>query len=229
MCVSAGKLVTIFAAPDYPQHQAGDERFNNKASVLTLNYPSYSDSDYKITEYGAVERPPAPCFYDLDVPGSDDELNLGADDVASDVSEGCTTSAACSGARSANGSDVDDAEGAMDAEVNGSLQNVPEVEPATKDCSMDLEPCASPAAAQNHGTPASAAGGKADSELESAQLREAALSSCPTADSSVDKASKSEAVPENGNEGGMDEPVQLEDRSVGCKRDMSAAIACAVP
>lgn len=90
----AGQLVTVFSAPDYPQHQLGDERFENKACVLKLMQPSYCE--YERITYEAVPRPPAPCFYDLYVPGSDDELNIRSDDLASDVSDGAGTSAAMS-------------------------------------------------------------------------------------------------------------------------------------
>ena len=222
--VSAGKLVTVFSAPDYPQHQAGDERFNNKASVLTLNYPSYSDSDYEVTQYSAVERPPAPCFYDLDIPGSDDELNIGADGLASDVSEGFASSAVST----ANGSEVDDGRGKMDTEeVTGSLQNGPEHEPVANYCPMDLAPCPSTAAVQNHSTPTPTDVVKAICMVEAVQLQQTGPNSYASAKASVEAPKESEAVVEDGNQGGIDEPVELEERSVGCKTDMSsAAIAC---
>jgi hypothetical protein len=70
MCV--GKLVTVFSAPDYPQFQADDVRFNNTASVLRLKPDNYTD--YDVVTYSAVSRPPARCFYDLATPGSDSEL-----------------------------------------------------------------------------------------------------------------------------------------------------------
>jgi hypothetical protein len=73
--MDAGKLVTVFSAPDYPQFQCTEERFNNKASVLKLLHPGYSD--FKPITYSAAERPLSAPFYDLGLPGSDDEFIVG--------------------------------------------------------------------------------------------------------------------------------------------------------
>jgi hypothetical protein len=131
----AGKLVTVFSAPDYPQHQARDERFENKASVLQLKAPSYSDFDVPVP-FSAVPRPPAPCFYDLDLPGSDDELNLGADDAASDVSEGFASSVATS-VTSIEVADDDATEDMDTEEVSGMSVVLPEAGTGSKDSSME--------------------------------------------------------------------------------------------
>lgn len=224
MC--AGKLVTIFSAPDYPQHQAGDERFDNKASVLELKAPSYAE--YDVITYGAVPRPPATCFYDLDIPGSDDELNIGAaSDDGGDVSKGFASSVASS----VNGSGVDDAAETMDAEeVSGSLQAVPQQDPVAKDSGMDLGPGNSAAAVQNHSIPTSATL-NSDCMFEAEQLEDAAPNSCAaaaSADALVEKAPESDAGAEDDSEhGDMDASGELQESVVGYNVS-SAAIACAV-
>ena len=70
---SAGRLVTVFSAPDYPQFRCDDdERIKNTASVLKLLPPTYSE--YTVIEYSAVARPHATCCYDNTLPGSDAEM-----------------------------------------------------------------------------------------------------------------------------------------------------------
>lgn len=68
----AGKLVTIFSAPDYPQFQDADERFDNKASVLILKPPHHDE--YDISMFTAADRPAGQLFYSLDQLGSDEEV-----------------------------------------------------------------------------------------------------------------------------------------------------------
>jgi hypothetical protein len=88
----AGKLVTVFSAPDYPQFQAQEERFNNQASVIRLLPPSYAE--YEVVTFGAAPRPPGECFYDLEIPGSDDEMHPPGDE-ASDATDAIASSVDC--------------------------------------------------------------------------------------------------------------------------------------
>jgi serine/threonine-protein phosphatase 5 len=73
----AGKLMTVFSAPDYPQHLPDtQERYKNKAAVLVLNgIGDYACPDIK--QYDAVlPRPSASPYYELDVPDSDEEIEM---------------------------------------------------------------------------------------------------------------------------------------------------------
>ena len=72
----AGKLFTIFSAPDYPQFMADDaERYKNKAAVAVLTAPDYDTPVMK--QYEAVHpRPTATPYYDLYVNNSDEELEV---------------------------------------------------------------------------------------------------------------------------------------------------------
>ena len=72
----SGKLMTVFSAPDYPQHLPEEiDRFKNKASVFVL----HADSDYsnpEVKQYEAVlPRPEVSPYYDLGVPDSDEEID----------------------------------------------------------------------------------------------------------------------------------------------------------
>ena len=117
----AGKLVTVFSAPDYPQHQADEkgapplpeDRFNNKASVLELLPCDYTT--YNVHTYAAAPRPAAKCYYDLSVPGSDEDVPepAPAGAAASDASGGGSGAASDAGGSSAAvGGEVDSAAGA---------------------------------------------------------------------------------------------------------------------
>lgn len=60
-----GKLITVFSAPDYPQHQDGGTRTNNKAAVVILSAPDYATP--RPVQFEAVlPRPYAPVFYDME-------------------------------------------------------------------------------------------------------------------------------------------------------------------
>jgi len=93
----AGRLVTVFSAPDYPQFQEepAAERYNNAASVLRLLPPTYAA--YDVITYSAVPRPAATCFYEMVAPGSDDEMVAGEGDMireeGSELSRGVCASA----------------------------------------------------------------------------------------------------------------------------------------
>ena len=78
----AGRLITVFSAPDYPQFMAdGAQRYRNKASVAVLSGPDYNKPE--MTQYEAVPRPDKLTpYYDLFVNDSDEELEA----VASGVS-----------------------------------------------------------------------------------------------------------------------------------------------
>ncbi|CAL8460824.1 g355 [Coccomyxa elongata] len=81
----AGCLMTVFSAPDYPQFQTdGQERYHNLGAVAVLRGPSWDTPSF--VQYEAVHpRPQVEATYEYnDVPGSDEEMELGA--VGSDVS-----------------------------------------------------------------------------------------------------------------------------------------------
>jgi serine/threonine-protein phosphatase 5 len=54
--LAAGKLMTVFSAPDYPQFMAAsEERYNNKGAVALLSAPTWAVPEF-IT-YEAAPRP----------------------------------------------------------------------------------------------------------------------------------------------------------------------------
>eukprot|EP00890_Picochlorum_soloecismus_P005004 jgi/Picsp_1/5504/NSC_02863-R1_serine threonine-protein phosphatase 7 len=71
----AGKLVTVFSAPDYPQFICADtERYRNKAAVIVLSAPDYSTPTIKQFE-AVLPRPCVQPYYDIDdTPDSDEEF-----------------------------------------------------------------------------------------------------------------------------------------------------------
>ena len=74
---ASGKLMTVFSAPDYPQHLPDDvDRFKNKAAVFVLS----SEGDFAIPEVkqweAVLPRPESSPYYDLGVPDSDEEIEL---------------------------------------------------------------------------------------------------------------------------------------------------------
>ena len=73
---SAGRLMTVFSAPDYPQFMAQDaKRYCNKAAVAVLTGPDYDTPTMK--QYEAVHpRPEGKPYYDLFVNDSDEELEV---------------------------------------------------------------------------------------------------------------------------------------------------------
>lgn len=52
----AGKLMTVFSAPDYPQFQEGPERLVNKAAVALLSAPDWATP--RMVQYDAVQPRP---------------------------------------------------------------------------------------------------------------------------------------------------------------------------
>lgn len=44
--VNAGKLITLFSAPDYPQFQASEDRYYNKGAYIVLEPPDFSDPHF---------------------------------------------------------------------------------------------------------------------------------------------------------------------------------------
>ncbi|XP_024396295.1 serine/threonine-protein phosphatase 7 isoform X2 [Physcomitrium patens] len=76
--VKAGKLITLFSAPDYPQFQASGERYNNKGAYIVLEAPDFSTPHF--FEFEAVQpRPKVTPYYDfVNSIDSDEELDLGS-------------------------------------------------------------------------------------------------------------------------------------------------------
>ncbi|XP_062191931.1 serine/threonine-protein phosphatase 7-like isoform X2 [Phragmites australis] len=81
--VECGKLITLFSAPDYPQFQASEDRYNNCGSYIVLNPPDFATPVFHSFE-AVKPRPAAHPYYDFEeVIDSDEELNLGAMDNGS--------------------------------------------------------------------------------------------------------------------------------------------------
>ncbi|KAG2408896.1 Serine/threonine-protein phosphatase [Vigna angularis] len=74
--VDSGKLVTVFSAPDYPQFQATEKRYNNKGSYVVLEPPNFDNPIFH--GFSAVTpRPKVNAYYDYEeVIDSDEELDL---------------------------------------------------------------------------------------------------------------------------------------------------------
>eukprot|EP00803_Ostreobium_quekettii_P007746 evm.model.scf_1668.1 EVM.evm.TU.scf_1668.1 scf_1668:79-3299(+) len=92
--VEAGRLMTIFSAPDYPQFIEGEERYHNQGAVAVLTAPTYAVPEIK--QFSAVlPRPDAQPYYDISaVPESDEELppfdgtsQAGSDAGGSEITE----------------------------------------------------------------------------------------------------------------------------------------------
>ncbi|OWM66512.1 serine/threonine-protein phosphatase 7 [Punica granatum] len=81
--VESGKLITLFSAPDYPQFQATEERYNNKGAYIVLEPPDFDNPEFH--SFSAVTpRPKANPYYDFEeVIDSDEELDLAAMSSAS--------------------------------------------------------------------------------------------------------------------------------------------------
>ncbi|KAJ4811230.1 Serine/threonine-protein phosphatase [Rhynchospora pubera] len=74
--VASGQLITVFSAPDYPQFQATEERYNNQGAYIVLNPPDYSTPVFHSFE-AARPRPKVNPYYDFEqVIDSDEELDL---------------------------------------------------------------------------------------------------------------------------------------------------------
>ena len=84
--VACGKLITLFSAPDYPQFQASEDRYNNSGAYIVLSPPDFATPDFH-TFQAVKPRPKAHPYYDFeDVIDSDEELNLGAMDTGTSSS-----------------------------------------------------------------------------------------------------------------------------------------------
>ncbi|KAH8951616.1 hypothetical protein BDL97_09G037700 [Sphagnum fallax] len=85
--VKAGKLITLFSAPDYPQFQATEERYNNRGAYIVLEAPDFSKPQF--FEFDAIKpRPKVSPYYDfVNVIDSDEELELGS---GSDDASACS-------------------------------------------------------------------------------------------------------------------------------------------
>jgi serine/threonine-protein phosphatase 5 len=102
----AGRLMTVFSAPDYPQFvAAAAARYGNKGAVAVLRGPGYATPS--MAQYGAAPRPPAAPFYDLGVADSDEEFEPAADDAS-----GMTGVRAADAAAAAAGGEEEEEEGA---------------------------------------------------------------------------------------------------------------------
>lgn len=74
--VESGKLITLFSAPDYPQFQATEERYNNKGAYIVLKPPNFDTPEFHSFE-AVTPRPKANPYYDFaEVIDSDEELDL---------------------------------------------------------------------------------------------------------------------------------------------------------
>jgi len=72
-CGDAGKLCTVFSAPNYPQFiEADDVRHNNLAAFVKLK-PESNWCEPEPQSFDALARPASQCYYDLDLGGSDCE------------------------------------------------------------------------------------------------------------------------------------------------------------
>ncbi|KAL4428044.1 hypothetical protein ABPG75_002133 [Micractinium tetrahymenae] len=78
----AGKLMTVFSAPDYPQFMPDDaERYNNLAAVAVLTAPDWATPNMR--QYAAAHpRPEAQPYYELTVPDSDEEYEPASADAS---------------------------------------------------------------------------------------------------------------------------------------------------
>ncbi|GLC44111.1 hypothetical protein PLESTB_000927800 [Pleodorina starrii] len=102
----AGRLVTVFSAPDYPQFQVVEEegenagkRYENLAAVAVLSAPDYATPNMRT--FAAVKpRPKADAYYDFEACcDSDTELPAG--------SEGGSEGGSAGGGSAASDADVD--------------------------------------------------------------------------------------------------------------------------
>ncbi|GAB4848362.1 Serine/threonine-protein phosphatase 7 [Ancistrocladus abbreviatus] len=76
--VESGKLITLFSAPDYPQFQATEERYNNKGAYIVLEPPNFDTPVFHSFE-AILPRPKVNPYYDYEVViDSDEELDLAA-------------------------------------------------------------------------------------------------------------------------------------------------------
>ncbi|XP_039810148.1 serine/threonine-protein phosphatase 7-like isoform X1 [Panicum virgatum] len=78
--VNSGKLITVFSAPDYPQFQSSEERYNNLGAYIVLRAPDFATPIFCCFE-SVKPRPEAAAYYDYkEVMDSDEELDYSAMD-----------------------------------------------------------------------------------------------------------------------------------------------------
>ena len=53
--------MTVFSAPDYPQFQSSDQRYNNLGAVLRLREPDYAKPE-PLQFAAQLPRPPVCCI-----------------------------------------------------------------------------------------------------------------------------------------------------------------------
>jgi len=58
---TGGNVMTVFSAPDYPQFQTSDERYNNLGAVLRLREPDYATPE-PLQFAAQLPRPPVCCL-----------------------------------------------------------------------------------------------------------------------------------------------------------------------
>ncbi|XP_074556436.1 serine/threonine-protein phosphatase 7 isoform X1 [Curcuma longa] len=86
--VESGQLITLFSAPDYPQFQATDKRFNNRGAYIVLQPPHFASPVFHTFE-AVKPRPQVKPYYDYEeVIDSDEELDLRSMDDGSSIGSG---------------------------------------------------------------------------------------------------------------------------------------------
>ncbi|KAM7258514.1 hypothetical protein ACFE04_014255 [Oxalis oulophora] len=80
--LEAGKLITLFSAPDYPQFQATEDRYHNKGAYIILKPPDFQDPIFRSFE-AITPRPKVNAYYNYEeVIDSDEELDLASMETA---------------------------------------------------------------------------------------------------------------------------------------------------
>ncbi|GBG93016.1 hypothetical protein CBR_g58154 [Chara braunii] len=75
--VKSGKLMTLFSAPDYPQFQVMDKRFENKAAFFVLTAPDFWEPQIYTLD-AVLPRPQVHAYYEvMSYMDSDDEMDAG--------------------------------------------------------------------------------------------------------------------------------------------------------
>uniref|UniRef100_A0A6V7QXR3 Serine/threonine-protein phosphatase n=1 Tax=Ananas comosus var. bracteatus TaxID=296719 RepID=A0A6V7QXR3_ANACO len=83
--VESGKLITLFSAPDYPQFQATEERYNNRGAYIVLHFPDFTTPEFHSFE-AVKPRPKVGAYYNFEeVIDSDEELDLQSMDNGSSL------------------------------------------------------------------------------------------------------------------------------------------------
>ncbi|PSC75899.1 Serine threonine-phosphatase 7 [Micractinium conductrix] len=188
----AGKLMTVFSAPDYPQFMPEEaERYQNLAAVAVLTAPDWATPDMR--QFAAAHpRPEAQPYYDLFVPDSDEEFEPAASTASGMTGverEGPAASTrSCGGTGNAEGEEVEQQQaeqvqqdglqqqeqqqqeqqqaGQQEQQLAAQQQQgeqQPEAAPLTVACDALEAPAAAPAAAEAAVVGAAAAAGETSS------------------------------------------------------------------